>query len=141
VVNVDHGSQRFLLFLLPASKNAGPCVTPALANIDIPAGGERVAPRFTVEGWAIKDVAGVARVVVTLDGKRVAEARYGRENAWPSKFYRGRIKDPNQLGVGFTASVDATDIEPGHHWLGLELHGKDGSREIWEEKPIILLKK
>jgi len=100
-----------------------------------------VAPVFTVEGWAIKDVAGVAGVVVTLDGKPVAEARYGRENAWPMKFYRGRVKDPNQLRVGFTASVDATGIEPGRHWLGLEIIGKDRSHEIWEEKPIILLRK
>lgn len=139
VVNVDHGSQRFLLFLLPARKSAGPCVTPALANIDIPAGGERVAAVFSVEGWAIKDVAGVAGVVVTLDGKPVSEARYGRENAWPSRFYRGRSKDPNQLRNGFTANVDATGIAPGRHWLGLEIRGKDDSREIWEEKPIILI--
>ncbi len=141
VVNVDHGNQRFLLFLLPARKNVGSCVTPALANIDIPAGSERVAPVFTVEGWAIKDVAGVAGVVVTLDGKPVAEARYGRENAWPSKFYRGRSKDPDQMRNGFIANVDATGVAPGRHWLGLEIRGKDGSREIWEEKPIILLEK
>ncbi|KHL51483.1 membrane protein, partial [Xanthomonas euvesicatoria] len=36
VVSTDHGYQRFLLFALPAQRQPGPCVAPAMAWIDAP---------------------------------------------------------------------------------------------------------
>ncbi len=38
--------------------------------------------------------------------------------------------------VGFEAKVDATALPPGKHWLGLRLHGRDGSVEDWSEQPL-----
>ena len=136
VVNIDHGAQRFLLFRLPAAPGKGACAPPAQAYFDSPQVGEEVPAKFKVEGWAIKDTVGVREVTVTLDGRPVAKATYGRENRLPLDFYAGRSRDPNLPRVGFSAEVDASGIEPGRHWLGMVVHGGDGSAETWEERPI-----
>ena len=135
VLNVDHGHQRFLLFQLPAQAQPEPCVTPALAYVDAPASGAAVAPVFDVRGWAIKDWVGVSKVVVTLDGVEMATADYGIANpgvgrTWPTS------TDPNHPDVGFHARVDASEFVPGTHWLGLTVHGVDGSVETWAEQPL-----
>nr|WP_225876316.1 glycosyltransferase family 39 protein [Lysobacter terrestris] len=137
VLNVDHGRQRFALFALQAPRT-GPCTTPAMVWIDAPAGGAVVDRRFDLRGWAFKDGVGLARVEVLLDGRRVAEADYGLpyeglQGNWPES------NDPRHPDVGFAARVDlGTDraFVPGRHWLGLRLHGRDGSVEDWAEQPI-----
>ncbi|MEG3183309.1 glycosyltransferase family 39 protein [Novilysobacter erysipheiresistens] len=139
VLNVDHGHQRFLLFSLPPQRQAGPCVTPALAYVDAPASGATVAPVFDVRGWAIKDGVGISKVVVTLDGVEMATADYGTANpgvgrTWPTS------TDPNHPDVGFGARVDASGLAPGTHWLGLTLHGADGSVETWAEQPVRIVR-
>jgi hypothetical protein len=53
-------------------------------------------------------------------------------------FWKGRSKDPHHPLVGFAGRVDASNFEPGHHWLGLIVHGTDGSTEKWAERPIVL---
>ena len=138
VVNVDHGARRFLLFHLTAVKRPGPCVLPVLAHINRPSVGEKVPPVFEVSGWAIKDVAGVEGVTVTVDGMPAAQAVYGQADPWVTSFLKFRSKDPHHPNVGFTATVDATGLTPGKHWLGLIVTGKDGSTEVWEESPIII---
>ena len=135
-VNVDHGAQRFALFSLDPGQQQGSCVTPALAHINQPQPGEATSAVFEVTGWAIKDQAGIAEVTVTLDGKPVAEATYGTRDAWVAGFWEGRSLDPNHPDVGFSAQVDASAFEPGRHWLGLTLHGADGSTEVWAEQPV-----
>src|SRR5690606_40644401 len=80
VLNVDHGSQRFLLFALDGSEAPGaPCTAPAMAWIDAPPSGARTGRPFEVTGWAFKDGVGLSRVEVVLDGAAVAEAEYGLE--------------------------------------------------------------
>lgn len=137
VVNADRGAQRFVLARIPAAAPAsGGCVTPTLAHIDAPAPDAEVAGRFEVVGWAVKDVAGIESVVVTLDGRPVARARYGLANAWVGEFLQGGSRDPSHPDVAFTATVDATGLSPGRHWLGLEITGRDGSVERWAERPV-----
>lgn len=140
-VEVDHGAQRFQLFALESGAGivgteAGPCVPPAVASIALPAAGARVRMPFVVEGWAVKDVAGVTGVVVTLDGKPVARAEYGIANDWVGRFWGGRSRDPNLPHVAFAAQVDARDVAPGRHWLGLVVEGADGSRERWSAHSV-----
>lgn len=130
VLNIDHGRQRFLLFALPAKRVEGPCVTPALAHIDVPAAGARVDRRFTVSAWAVKDVAGVRAVQVLLDGQVVATARRAGPNPWVvGTFLRGRSQDPASPDVQFEAAVDASALPPGRHRLGLRVMGGDGAVE------------
>jgi 4-amino-4-deoxy-L-arabinose transferase-like glycosyltransferase len=137
VVNVDHGSQRFLLFALDRTPRPGPCTTPSMAWIDRPVAGAAVGNAFDVSGWAFKDGVGLEGVDVTLDGRPVARARYGLDDAGPKLYWRDST-DPHHPRVGFRARVEAGGIEPGRHWLGLRLHGSDGSVEAWSEIPIEL---
>jgi hypothetical protein len=135
VVNVDHGHQRFLLFALPARKVSGPCTAPAFAWIDTPASKAIAAHRFTVAGWAFKDGTGLKGVDILLDGKAVAKARYGLPSPGTAAFWKIST-DPNHPHVGFSAELDLVAAAPGRHWLGLRLHGSDGSVEDWSEQPI-----
>ncbi|WP_206861086.1 ArnT family glycosyltransferase [Lysobacter changpingensis] len=137
VLNIDHGRQRFMLFALTGKPAAGPCVTPSMAWIDAPAADARVGRRFDVQGWAFKDGVGLSAMDVTLDGEVVARARYGR--AFPGLQRVWKVSnDPQHPKVGFDATVDLSDrdIAPGTHWLGLRLHGHDGSVETWAEQPV-----
>jgi 4-amino-4-deoxy-L-arabinose transferase-like glycosyltransferase len=139
VVNVDHGSQRFLLFALGRAAAPGPCTTPAMAWIDQPLPDDRVDGAFEVSGWAFKDGVGLAGVEVLLDGVPVGRATYGIDNAGPRRFWP-ISNDPHHPRVGFRAQVDASHLRPGRHWLGLRLHGSDGSVEAWSEQPVDIVR-
>jgi 4-amino-4-deoxy-L-arabinose transferase-like glycosyltransferase len=136
VVNIDHGARRFLLFALPATHTQGACITPVVANIDVPEAGARVDRRFTVGGWAVKDVMGVAKVEVLLNGRVVAVAKDAGANEWLRGFLKDASRDPRMPRVQFTAEVDASDTPAGRHWLGLRVTGGDGSVETWAEQPV-----
>ncbi|MCW5580363.1 MAG: glycosyltransferase family 39 protein [Luteimonas sp.] len=140
VLNIDHGRQRFVLLAwpqgLPADEDAGkPCVAPAMAWIDAPLPGSAVGERFDVSGWAFKDGVGLARVEVLVDGVPVAEAEYGIASPGTAAYWR-ISSDPGHPAVGFRANVEVGALPAGRHWLGLRLHGRDGSREDWSEVPI-----
>lgn len=139
VVNIDHGAQRFLLFALVAPRSRGPCVAPAIGNINVPEVGASVGPRFELTGWAFKDGAGVAGAWVTLDGKPVARVDYGSIDTWPMQFFAGHSTDPAQPRIGLHAMVDASAFAPGKHWIGLVVEGADGSREALAEQPVRIL--
>jgi len=138
VVNIDHGARRFLLFALPAGRADGACVTPVVANIDFPRAGATVGRRFGVGGWAVKDVAGVDKVEVTLDGRVVAVAGEAGANDWLAGFLKHASRDPRMPRVQFGAEVDAGALPAGRHWLGLRVTGGDGSVETWAEQPVEL---
>ncbi|MBZ4038701.1 glycosyltransferase family 39 protein [Novilysobacter selenitireducens] len=135
VLNVDHGRQRFLLFRLDGHASEGPCVAPAMAWLDSPASGATVGREFTLEGWAFKDGVGLARVEALLDGRVVGDLEYGLESPGAAAFWR-ISNDPQHPRVGLRGTIDLGDVEPGRHWLGLRLHGNDGSVEDWPEVPI-----
>jgi len=139
VVNVDHGSQRFLLFALGRTRASGPCTTPAMAWVDQPLSGDRVDGAFEVSGWAFKDGIGLDGVEVLLDGAPVARATYGLDDAGPRRFWPVS-NDPHHPNVGFRAHVDASSLAPGRHWLGLRLRGSDGSLETWSEQPVEIVR-
>ncbi len=134
VVSTDHGYQRFLLFRLPAERQPGPCVTPAMAWINTPQPDAEVGGRVEVQGWAFKDGVGLSGVEVLVDGRVVAKADYGADYDVTS--YWKISNDPNHPKVGFSARFDSSTLAPGRHWLGLRLHGRDGSVEIWQEQPF-----
>ena len=135
VVKVDHGAQRFLLFALDRRSHRGACTVPSMAWIDRPVADSRVAPAFDVSGWAFKDGVGLASVELTVDGAPVAVATYGLHDGGPQAYWP-KSTNPNHPNVGFRARVDASSVTPGRHWLGLRLHGRDGSVEQWSETPI-----
>lgn len=137
VVGVDHGRQRFLLFRLPAQRLPGPCMLPSMAWIDVPASGDRVPRTFEVNGWAFKDGVGVKAVEVLLDGRPLVQAEYGLSAPGVAQYWK-ISSDPQHPNVGFRARVNAGSVSPGRHWLGLRLHGVDGSVEDWEQQPLVI---
>lgn len=134
VVSLDHGYQRFLLMRLPARKQQGACVTPAMAWVDAPTPDAKVKGSVDVKGWAFKDGVGIKRVELLVDGRSVGDAVYGREfdirPAWPG------TNDPQHPRVGFDGRLETQGLKPGRHWLGLRLYGNDGSVEAWQEQPF-----
>ena len=139
-VSIDHGRQRFLLFRLPA-QSAVPdrsCVTPAIAWVDTPLPGQQVGDQLTVSGWAFKDGVGLRSIELLLDGRPLAVAGYGRRfdvrPVWAGS------NDPQHPDVGFDATLDLSAVPPGSHWLGLRLHGNDGSVEDWGQQRIELVR-
>jgi 4-amino-4-deoxy-L-arabinose transferase-like glycosyltransferase len=138
-VLVDHGHQRFLLVRLPARAQPvpGACVAPALAWIEGPAPGARVPLRFEVSGWAFKEGVGLSRIEVLLDDAVVGHADYGA--TFDVGGYFPGSTDPNQPRVGFRAVVDLPPDQAGRRWLGLRLHGADGSVEDWPQQPLWIL--
>ena len=108
---------------------------PAMAWFDTPVSGAGVGRTFEAAGWAFKDGVGLKRVEVLLDGKPVATARYGLPSPGTAAYWRIST-DPNHPNVGFRARIDAAALIPGRHWLGLRLHGRDGSVEDWSEQPV-----
>jgi hypothetical protein len=137
VLSVEHGRKRYFLYRFDPGRRRPGCVAPALAYLDAPARDALLPRRFEVAGWAFKDGAGIARVEVLLDGRVVALARRGRAMPGVAQYWRIST-DPDHPRVGFDASVDASTSSPGRHWLGLRLHGRDGSVEDWPEQPIRL---
>ena len=105
-----------------------------MAWLDTPSNGEKVSGVLAIKGWAFKDGVGLARVEVLVDGRSMGDARYGRafdvRQTWPDS------TDPQHPAVGFDASLDTSTLAPGRHWLGLRLHGRDGSVEEWQEQPF-----
>ncbi len=134
VVSLDHGFQRFLLFRLPAEKQPGACVTPAMAWVETPLAGQAVDGALEVSGWAFKDGVGLSRVELLLDGRSAGDARYGR--AFDVRPFWKISNDPQHPNTGFDARLDTTGLKPGTHWLGLRLYGNDGSVETWAEQPF-----
>jgi len=137
VLNIDHGAQRYVLLEFdgkPAPEGA-PCTTPAMAWLDAPVSGARVGRSFEVAGWAFKDGVGLSGVDVLLDGKPVARAEYGLSSPGTAVYWK-ISNDPQHPDVGFRARVDVGNVAPGRHWLGLRLHGRDGSVEEWAEQPV-----
>jgi hypothetical protein len=133
VLNIDHGRQRFLLFAFDGPLREGGCTTPALAFIDAPSPSASVANAFDVAGWAFKDGVGLRAVEVLLDGRVATQARYGEANAGVADFWQDST-DPNHPHVYFRARIEGASV--GTHWLGLRLHGADGSVEDWPEQKI-----
>jgi len=137
VVSQDHGYQRFLLFRLPAQRADGACVTPAMAWFDTPQPGADVRGVVEVRGWAFKDGVGLSRVELLVDGRPVAPVRYGRP--YDITGFWKISNDPQHPNVGFDAQMDTSALSPGRHWLGLRLHGNDGSVETWQEQAVIVV--
>lgn len=135
ILNIDHGRQRVALFRLLPGRATGACTAPSIAWIDRPLADQRVGRQIVVHGWAFKQGVGLDRVEATLDGRVIGELPYGRdypdlESSWPG------LADPHAPALGFNGQVNVPAGVTGRHWLGLRLHGVDGSVEPWPEVPV-----
>jgi len=102
--------------------------------VETPLAGQAVDGALEVSGWAFKDGVGLSRVELLLDGRSAGDARYGR--AFDVRPFWKISNDPQHPNTGFDARLDISGLKPGTHWLGLRLHGNDGSVETWAEQPF-----
>ncbi|MFN7783141.1 MAG: glycosyltransferase family 39 protein [Lysobacterales bacterium] len=127
-VQLHGGALRYLMY--EQRVDAGPrCRLAPLAYLDTPLDGQRVPARFPLSGWAIRDVDGLARVEVLLDGVVVAHAHgdrdvHGVKAQWPAS------NDPRHPRVGFEADVDVPASLRGERRLSLRLIGPDGRTRV-----------
>jgi hypothetical protein len=106
-----------------------------MAWLSQPASGQSVSGRVELSGWAFKDGVGLDRVEVLVDGVPAGELDYGRADPGVAIYWRVS-NDPQHPNVGFDGEVDLGNVSPGRHWIGLRLHGNDGSIEDWSEQPV-----
>ena len=132
VLNVDHGRKRFLRFR-PERGRTG-CAFPAMAWVDI-APVPSTTAQFELVGWALKAGSGVSKVVVTVDGVDAVVADYGQPRG-DVLTYWGLATEGADDRVGFRARLDLQGRAPGTAWIGLVIHGRDGSVEAWPEQPL-----
>ena len=137
VIGADHGRKRYFIYRIAQARPGATCVAPALAWIDSPTPKSRLRAPIDVAGWAFKEGAGLSRIEILLDGRPVADAQYGISMPHVADYWKGST-DPNQPKVGFRATVDGDALAPGSHWLGLRLHGSDGSVEDWPEQRLLI---
>lgn len=97
--------------------------------------GARVGRRVDLKGWAFKDGVGLSRVEVLLDGRAVGDVEYGLRDTGVAAYWMIST-DPSHPQVGLGGRIDLGEVAPGRHWLGLRLHGRDGSVEDWAEQPV-----
>jgi hypothetical protein len=128
VVSADQGRKRYFVYLLDLPASPGPCIAPALSYIDAPAPRQAVSRRVEASGWAFKEGVGLRRVEVLVDGRAVARAAYGAPMPGVAAYWRVST-DPHHPRVGWRASLDLRGLPAGRHWMGLRLHGADGSVE------------
>jgi hypothetical protein len=137
LVSADHGRKRYFVYRLDLPSRPGACVTPALSWVDAPGPGARMDRSFEAIGWAFKDGAGLRKVEVLVDGRVAATADYGLPMPGVAGYWKVST-DPGHPRVGWRARVDTTGLMPGRHWLGLRLHGADGSVEDSPEQAFAL---
>lgn len=137
VITADHGRKRYFIYRIEAGKAGGGCVAPALAWIDSPMPKSRLRAPIDVAGWAFKEGVGLSRIEILIDGRPVADAQYGIAMPHVADYWKGST-DPNHPKVGFRVSLDVAALVPGSHWLGLRLHGADGSVEDWPGQQLLV---
>lgn len=127
-VQLHGGALRYLLF--EQGVDGSPrCRQAPLAYLDTPLDGQRVPARFPLSGWAIRDVDGLARVEVLIDGVVVAQARSdmdfpGVQAQWPES------SDPRHPRVGIEVVVEVPSALHGERQLSLRLTGPDGLSRV-----------
>ena len=137
VIGADHGRKRYFIYRIAQARPGAACVAPALAWMDSPTPKSRLRAPIEVAGWAFKEGAGLSHIEILLDGSPVADAHYGIAMPHVADYWKGST-DPNQPNVGFRATLEGDALVPGSHWLGLRLHGSDGSVEDWPEQRLLI---
>jgi hypothetical protein len=122
------GGRKRVLALLVVRRTGveeGDCRIPAQADFLVPAPGATLsaAPQ-DLEGWAIADFIGVARVEVLLDGAPLGAAQLGSpfpgvRAQWPMS------ADPRHPDVGWRARVDLSGRR-GRAWIALRVTDTEG---------------
>ncbi len=138
VLNVDQGRKRFLRFELlgpGATPGGAGCTLPALAWLETPGRGDRLAPGDEVRGWALKAGGAITRIEVSLDGQVVARVEPGLPRPDVANYWALDPADGHRFGFRL-GMPDVPGLAPGRAWLGLRLHTAEGGVEHWPAQPV-----
>jgi hypothetical protein len=142
------GRKRFLHFrgrvrgepvALPSSAVAtGECDLPPHAYLIEPSPGSTVAGETRVHGWAVEDNAGVAEVVLLVDGAPAASTTEFFRYPDVARFLPGSV-DPTHPNVGFDMSWNPAGLSPGKHDIALKVVTRDGNERILENRRVQII--
>ena len=102
-------------------------------------------PRFSnnvrgivpIYGWALDNNAGIKRVEILVDGRKVALARYGWHYPRIKKFMPGST-DPIFPSVGLGYRWDSTTVSNGLHRLSIRAHSADGKIQEFGRRAVFV---
>jgi 4-amino-4-deoxy-L-arabinose transferase-like glycosyltransferase len=111
----------------PKPKNLGPetCAVLPAAHMARPRYGDSVRGLVSIHGWATQAGTGIKKVEILVDGKPVADARYGWRDPRAAYLMPGS-KDPNFPKVGYIYHWDSKSVANGRHRIAVRTHGGDG---------------
>jgi len=139
-LSLFQGDKRFGYYrgqsILPiGGAPARPCPFPPRAWLDEPLPDAELTGVAVVGGWAYNEDLGVARVRLHLDGEPIGEAEYGlpRPDVVAATGLQG---DPNQPDLGFRASIDTREFDPGRHELAIGIIDSRGFETIYGRREV-----
>ena len=137
--SVDYDRKRLIGYVqLPNSKQT--CVPPALGYLATPVLGASAVGKVYIDGWAIRDGAGLTAVRARLGGLPLGELNH----LLTSPAVQGMFPasdDPRHPRVGFRGQFEPA-LPAGRYWLEIESEGFDGVRSTiagtlidWQPSP------
>ena len=109
-------------------------------HIERPTKGSTVTGVITVKGWAIDSIStvgtAIAAVQVMVDGAIVGNATYGLARPDACATYPGRPGCPN---VGFTYSLDTSNLTSGSHTITVTATDSDGQPDAGSDSVSIIV--
>ncbi len=111
------------------------CDLPSAFFLDSPKDNATISGSVVISGWAFKNMGGIQRIEVLVDGKPAGVARYGIErpdvaNAYPD------ASDPNYPHVGFHFVWDTRNVTAGRHDITVHLFPVIGNDRIAAERRV-----
>ena len=104
-------------------------IMPPFGTIDVPRQGDTISGVASLDGWAIDNL-GVDSIELTVDGKRLALASYGRQREDVARDYPGL---PGSPYFGFSLQFDSRTLSNGQHKL--EAIARDSSGNESQLRP------
>jgi hypothetical protein len=101
--------------------------SPPAVFVDSPTSGAAVTGAITISGWALDHTSAIGSVQVKVDGIVVGNATYGVPRPDVCAVYSGLPGCPN---VGFTYSLDTTNLMPGAHTVTVLATDTDGTPDM-----------
>lgn len=145
---LSQGRKRFLYFSgrirpepAPPPATAIPtveCDLPPHAYLIEPSPASNIRDVTRVHGWAVEDNAGVAEVVLLVDGERAAGTTEFFSYPDVQRFLPGSV-DPTHPNAGFEMTWDPAGLSPGMHDIALKVITHDGNERILEKRRVQII--
>jgi 4-amino-4-deoxy-L-arabinose transferase-like glycosyltransferase len=119
------------------SYRASPCPFPAQAWIDYPEADDTLSGIVNISGWAFNEDIGIDKVDLVINDSTVASAQYGisREDVVTAMSV---ATDPNAPALGFSITLDSSQLQNGSVELAIDLTNKQGIKTRYGERSVVI---